>query len=151
MSAQDRFPLWPWILGLAGLVPFAVFAYLKTTQQGFAAVLGASGFFFYAALILSFLGGVRWGAGMILRPEAPHPLVLTGSILPTVVAFLGLLLQMQNPRLALMVLGGGFVLLWLWDVVSSGTGGRRLPGWYAPLRTVLTAGVLASGAVMAFL
>jgi hypothetical protein len=40
------------------------------------------------------------------------------------------------------MLAGGFILMWIWDFVSTGGSTRRWPLWYRPLRAVLTLAAL---------
>ena len=89
----------------------------------------------YGALILSFLGGGRWGLEIGRLPV--RAMVISASMLPTIVAFL-LLIAMGVPspwRLVAMSLA--FVAQWAWDVRSGDT-----PDWYPPLRHLLTAGAV---------
>ncbi len=87
----------------------------------------------YGALILSFLGGARWGFA-VAAPE-PSPRTVSLAMLPTL-AGLVLLLLPAAPRL--LGLSLALAVHWLWDI--SGTG---LPPWYGRLRTILTAGAVA--------
>jgi hypothetical protein len=96
----------------------------------------------YAGVILSFLGGARWGIE-IAKHAPPRASVLIPSILPTLVAW-GLLVGAAWAPLKWQ-LGGliaAFLVQWLWDNSS-----LEPPFWYAPLRTVLT---FIAGVSMAF-
>jgi Protein of unknown function (DUF3429) len=141
-------PLTPWILSWAGLIVFFAFPALAYWGPSPLNVVAPSGWFFYAAVILSFLGGVRWGFEMAVRPETPGVWVLTASIVPTIMAWGGVFLQIVNLPLALALLGAGFVLTLVWDGASTGASARRLPDWYGPLRATMTAGVLVSGGLI---
>ena len=149
MTRRDRPPAGPWILGLAGLVPFVFFT---AAAAGLAPdplpLIAKPAFVAYGAVIVSFLGGVRWGFEIGARPDAPSTPVLAAATAPSIVGWLAFLVQMQAADLALGLLAIAFALMWLWDVASSGEGVRRPPNWYPALRTVLTAGVLLSGAVL---
>jgi hypothetical protein len=63
----------------------------------------------YAALILSFAGGVHWG--LALLPGAVRPSVRFGAgVLPLIVAWVGLVVaQMVSPTVALAVLILGYL------------------------------------------
>jgi hypothetical protein len=95
----------------------------------------------YGALILSFLGGARWGLAVAgLNPSA---WVVSLAMLPTLVALT--LLLLPSDRLRLLGLAFALALNWVWDVLSD-----RMPDWYPTLRTILTAGAvigLVAGAV----
>lgn len=88
-------------LGLAGLAPFvggALLVWLGLPQEQHAFVtLALSG---YAALILSFLGGIHWGLAM--RLSAPPALPLVWGVMPSLLAWPALLM----PPFAGLVLHG---------------------------------------------
>jgi hypothetical protein len=132
------------IYGLLGVLPFlipplAAFTVPATTELTMAILA------LYAALILSFLGGARWG--LANAHPAPSARTITLSMLPSLCG-LGLLLlppDLRRPQLILLAVA--LALHWLWDVSGNG-----LPTWYPGLRTILTAGALiglAAGAAIA--
>lgn len=119
--------------GVLGLVPFfgASGVYVWGDPQ-----LAGPGLLFllsYAATVLSFLGGVRWGYEMA-RPQ-PRVLVMLAASAPALAAWLLLALPFLS---APWQIGGfivAFVLSWLWDA-----GSGDLPRWWSRLRTLLTLG-----------
>ncbi|MBN8897062.1 MAG: hypothetical protein BGO51_20895 [Rhodospirillales bacterium 69-11] len=128
--------------GAAGLIPFLappLAPWLAPGWSGFAGQVLA----LYGALILSFLGGARWGFAV----GAPRPSASTVSLamLPSVVG-LGVLV-VPDRTVQLLGLAVALGLHWVWDVTSS-----ELPAWYPRLRSVLTAGavigLLAGAAVL---
>jgi hypothetical protein len=123
-----------WALALAGLIPFVGCAAIVAMGGAQAdAWLGA--LIAYAAVILSFLGGTRWGAS--LAGGSPDAATLILSNLPALLAWAALLpLEMSSPT-RLSLLSGGLALMWLWDR-------RRPPAWYPALRTTATLGALLS-------
>lgn len=122
------------IYGLLGILPFwalpaaVVLAPLWTEVA--AAIVGA-----YAALILSFLGGARWG--LAVREPTPNPVVIGLSMLPTLGGLAAIVLTHGDVRLQLLALGVALTLSWMWDISSGGA-----PPWYGRLRTVLTLGAV---------
>lgn len=127
-----------WGLALAGLVPFLACAGLvlfePRTGAAWLTPLGV-----YGAIILSFLGGARWGRAMA-EPE-PKALSLVLSNLPAVAAWLTFLPTVPH-EFRLLVLIFGFIAMLYWDW-------RDQPTWYRPLRLVATIGaVLSLGIVM---
>jgi hypothetical protein len=98
-----------WLLGLAGLLPFAgaalAFFAAPDSWQGFA----EGALIAYGAVILSFLGAVHWG--LALRApveEAPMgPARLTLGVVPALIGWVALLLPdvFALPLLALGILG----------------------------------------------
>jgi hypothetical protein len=136
-------PKTPWLLGLAGLIPFAALAVGAWLAPAPFGAVSVTGFYLYAAVILSFLGGARWGFELAARPEFPSPAVLVFSNLPALVAWLGVMLQLTQPVAGLGLLAGGLAFMWVWDGLSAGPGQRQLPLWYPALRSVLTLVVLA--------
>ena len=118
--------------GLLGLIPFLalpLFAALFPGRGDLAGTILA----LYAALILSFLGGARWGL-TIGRP-APDARVVSLAMLPTLV---GLALLLTPNAVRLPGLAVALVVHWLWDIRSAG-----LPPWYPALRSILSAGAVA--------
>lgn len=91
------------LLAWSGLLPFAApvaaAAVLPEWRQGAMAV-----FIAYAAVILSFLGGARWGRG--LGAGLPGSRYVE-AVLPSLLGFTALLLVHQ-PHAALVVLAAGF-------------------------------------------
>jgi hypothetical protein len=129
--------------GLLGLIPFLappVAGMLWPELKPLATTLLT----FYGALILSFLGGARWG--LAVSGNAPSAIDVTLAMIPTL-AGLGLLLFPDPTRQTqLFGLAGALALHWLWDIRGTG-----LPVWYGRLRTTLTAGAvlgLVSGALI---
>lgn len=129
-----------WALGVAGLIPFystALALWVGPPTLRGAALLALLA---YAAAILSFLGGVRWGVETA-RAEGPRTAALAISVLPSLLAW-GALVGAASlpPSLQLVLLGLGLLLVGVWDIRSP-----SLPPWYRRLRTVVT--VLAVAAV----
>jgi hypothetical protein len=83
-------------LGYGGLIPFVAGAALAWLLPAVARPLAAAALSAYAAVIVSFLGGIHWGIGF--RDGAPS-LFLWG-VLPSLVAALALMLP---PRHALWI------------------------------------------------
>jgi hypothetical protein len=118
------------IVALTGLAPFLA-ALVLTVVPG---VLPLDPIVFeraligYGALILSFLGGVRWGIRM--QGGAGSDLIFVIGILGSVAGFFTLLLPYT---FGLVVLAIGFALQGAWDVWSDG-----VPAFYSRLRGLLT-------------
>lgn len=129
--------------GVAGALPFA--AGLLLMYLGVSHVqrtLGFDLFVYYGAVILSFLGGVRWGAAL----SRPHWKSLGMAVAPSLLAVMALLLDRE---LALKILTGGFLLVGIFD------GLRRTettwPGWFKQLRSRLTVAVVTLHLLAIFL
>jgi len=128
------------ILGLLGLIPF--FAPVVTLWNGDPMLVGGalSLQFGYAAVILSFLGGVHWGralAGDRYGPTGPR---LLWSVLPSLLGWVLLL----TPDISVKLIGFiiAFALAFLVDIKAVKAG--MFPVWYGTLRKILTIGVLAA-------
>ncbi len=127
--------------GLVGLVPFVappLFSLWSPAHAGFLGVVSLG----YGALILSFLGGARWGQE-VARP-APRFGIISLAMLPTLAGLLLLLGPGLAPSVQLGAMAGLFGLHLLWDV-----GARDLPAWYPRLRTILTFGAVLGLVAMA--
>lgn len=83
-------PAWALRLGYAGLLPFitgAVLVWLVRAEAHPYVTLGLSA---YAALIVSFLGGIHWGIGM--RLQSPPPSLFTWGVLPSFPAWVAVMM-----------------------------------------------------------
>ncbi|MFT5047301.1 MAG: hypothetical protein ACI8UP_004295 [Porticoccaceae bacterium] len=160
MASNDQtIPTSALVLGIAGLIPFIACAALACLPELGSTMLGSSLFprsagamsidaiqqkaIFalgaYGAIILSFLGGVRWGNLLDSKIQLRQwgPLLL--SVLPSLIAWPALLLP---TAWMLSVLAAGFVLQYAYDV--EGVRQKILPEWFGKLRTILTTGATLS-------
>jgi Protein of unknown function (DUF3429) len=127
-------------LALAGFLPFALclFWLLGTDPSEpnwHVALLAMRA---YAIAILSFLGGVRWGAAL---GEDGAARTFWHSVVPALLAWSTIFMQ---PVLALAILAMTFAGQGAWDVLSAQSG--TLPGWYGNIRMKLT--FMAVGALL---
>jgi hypothetical protein len=131
---SDRIPTAAAWLGAAGVVPFFALTLITLfakhdPQRAF----GARAFVLYSAIILSFLGGVRWGAAL----PVPRFRFLALAVAPSVIAFGCLLLPFEP---AVVMLGLMFAVVGLMDVTR---GAHTLwPLWYKRLRLRLSVAVV---------
>jgi Protein of unknown function (DUF3429) len=84
----------------------------------------------YAAVILSFMGGVHWGLALQQAPSASF----AASVVPSLVAWGAA--AFFDPKTALSVMASGFLALLAYDVAVVRAGGA--PDWYRRLRIGLT-------------
>lgn len=97
-------------LGHAGLVPFVAGAALVWLVQGEAHVYAAMALAAYAALIVSFLGGIHWGLAM--RQAEPPPATLLWGVVPSLVAWPAVIMPAHA---GLVLLGLMLVVCYLVD------------------------------------
>ncbi len=120
--------------GLLGIIPFwslLASSLLAPNWAGVAAAVEAG----YAALILSFLGGARWG--LSVRDVSPNPVVVSLAMIPTLVGLAVLVFTHGEMRVQLLALAAALTLSWAWDFSA-----KDLPPWYGRFRTVLTSGAV---------
>lgn len=138
LSATKHFA---WILGLAGLLPFAahaLFAWLSPPSE-LGGVLRSQAH--YSAAILTFLGALHWGVTLASPSIVDGRAVIRmlWSVLPSLYAWIVTLypVEMSLPLLfgALLVALGVDLLLYR---------GTPVPRWFLGLRLVLSAGALAA-------
>ena len=126
------------LLGLGGLIPFTACAAAVWTNIGWVQSEALSLQLGYAAVIVTFLGGVHWGRMLAKDAVVEWPLMIW-SVTPSLIAWIAL---RMHPGPALLLLIGAFALAYLIDRRSSRTG--RFPEWYGNLRKVLTLGAMAA-------
>ncbi|SFP54566.1 DUF3429 domain-containing protein [Sphingomonas rubra] len=109
---NDRLSLTARLLGFAGLLPQLAFVGLQLVRPDPGWSLLA---FAYAALILSFLGGIWWGVAAARR--APDAALIAVSVVPTLVAMAVLFaaLHLLSLRWPLVLLGSAIMLTLLVD------------------------------------
>ena len=122
-------------LTCAGLLPFIVLTLLL--QLNWLSSFNICNLLItYAGLILSFLGGMQWGVGL-MQPDkcaANFPFLFTISILPTLVAWF--LLAINNIHCQLIGLAFAFSGVLIIDIIL--TLNRLLPSWFLKLRISIT-------------
>lgn len=126
------------MLGLAGLIPFVAGGVALWVPVGpFLGEIGLKLIIAYGAIILSFLGGIRWGAAIMPHGTRRQGLEFVGSVVGSLAGLAAIFLP-PVPALALLI--AGFLMQALWDVMSVESG--RLPPWFGKLRMLLTAGAV---------
>lgn len=127
-------------LGFLGLAPLAVSALISLSRHAATAHLGAVAFALYAAVLLSFLGGVRCGFELMRAPNAPDGRRLFFSALPGLAGWALAILVTFGPGAvgAASAFAGLFAAQYVWDHRSAADAGA--PAWYPILRRVLTGG-----------
>lgn len=140
-SDQSRMIATAWFLAGLGAVPFVAMALSGVVSPEFAAARlgGDTAFLGYGAVILSFMGGVRWGRALSLEQPARAAEQMILSVAPSLTAWLALLM---NRPWSLLLLVAGFVLQAAWDMKAARNG--LLPRWFGRLRLAISAIVVAS-------
>lgn len=128
-------------LGFLSLAPLLISALVSLSRHSGTAHLGAIGFSIYAAVLLSFLGGVRCGFEIMRSPQAPDARRLLFSALPALAGWALALAVILAPGAlaAASAFAGLFAVQYIWDHRSANAGA---PAWYPLLRQVLTGGVM---------
>jgi len=135
------------VYALAGLLPFlgcTALVFLSGDDTQVAVAVEA----LYAAVILSFLGGARWG--IEIQRVSPRAGVITLAMAPSVLGFGAALWTMggdqgANAATGLGVLAVLFIATGLWDVTSP-----DVPDWYPRLRIALTLAVVSLVGISVF-
>jgi len=164
------------LLGAAGILPFLFFGAQHASMASperprFDAALGAAAdrlgslagmplralqsgdqltvrrrFLAYAACILSFMGGVQWGAALAV-PAAGRPTQYAASVLPALAGWAALGMD-EHGTAAHGLLTAAFTAVYLYDEALIGS--RRLPPWYTFLRAPLTIAVVMTTTLAAW-
>ena len=119
-----------WALGVAGLLPFVAGAAGLWLLPPEWAGLAALALLTYAAVIVSFLGGIHWGLAMPLAQTRRG--LLVWGVLPGLLAWAGLLL---NSAWGLLLMAASLLLCYVVDCIIYRS--LRLGGWLG-LRGLLT-------------
>ena len=133
---EKTIPLIAKVLGYSGVLPFAVLAVLHFYSGPDTGAWALKGFLAYGAIILSFLGGIRWGVASVDdRFRGAAPVI---AILPSLWAFACLL--WPNPEQAVWGLLAGFATMGVVDRWFPAPGSAD---WMVVLRVRLTSAVIA--------
>jgi Protein of unknown function (DUF3429) len=128
-------PVAPLALGVSGLIPFwglalALLIYSALGRETNRIVFALAA---YAAIIISFLGGIRWGLAVAAKAEDVKPYAI--SVVPSLVAWAALAApgHWRFVILGLVALALGPLDL---ELVRSG----QAPAWFGRLRMILSTG-----------
>jgi len=125
-----------WALSLAGILPFIVPVFWLLFANEDQELVARAQFYMvaYGAIILSFLGGVRWGVAI----NNNHTTHLLWSAVPSLIAW-GCLLAPTPYQLPALTFG--FFAQWLWDYRS--TKQSFMPPWFGRLRSFISSCVIS--------
>jgi hypothetical protein len=143
---NSQIPISALLLGVAGLIPFFALAIWQgMSADELLAERLLMAFVFYAAAILSFLGGVGWGLAIHETDPVQRGLGFSISTVPALIAWAAAFINVQNLAFALTILSAAFLLQSAWDWHLTQIG--RAPRWFATLRIGLTIAVLCAMAL----
>ncbi|PPR09052.1 MAG: hypothetical protein CFH41_02829 [Alphaproteobacteria bacterium MarineAlpha11_Bin1] len=123
------------IIGFLGLAPFFSFTGLSLIQIQLPYVFAHQVLTAYGAVILSFLGGIRWGLAIITINREAIWGQLCFSVIPALLGWIALLLPTTA---GLLLLSFAFVLTLFADIHFSAA-----PYWFKALRLPLSLGAIA--------
>lgn len=132
LSSLRAIPVAARWLGFGGLLPFALAAVVGLLAPEPLRDLALRSLIGYGAVILSFLGGVRWGLAMATPERLWGPLSI--SVLPALLGWIALLLPTST---ALLTLALGFAAMLMVDLRLA-----EAPPWYRLLRLPLSLGAV---------
>ncbi|MEM0900691.1 MAG: DUF3429 domain-containing protein [Pseudomonadota bacterium] len=126
-----------WLLALFGFLPFLTGTVIELMPySGDIATLKAYNFKLlplYAAVILSFLGGIRWGVALASHSTESKTATLAWSVVPSLWAWVAAYLAAP---LNFFLFAVGFAAVGVWD--RGLRGNPDVPIWYVEMRRVLT-------------
>lgn len=134
---RSGIPLFALLLGLGGLVPFVALAVASIADPVRAAIWVAS-VMSYGAIVLSFVGALHWAFAMTASEltDRRRRATFAWSVVPALIGWAAILVLPFWASVTAIMLVAGFWMHYLQD--------RRLarlieiPGWYLPLRLILT-------------
>ncbi|CAG5863336.1 unnamed protein product [Menidia menidia] len=120
-------------LGAAGLIPFVFPTVLMAVTETYYPQL-AYAQLAYAASIISFLGGARWGFALPeSSPAKPDWINLANSVVPSLLAFVTMLMSDSIvPATTMVTMGLGISLHYDLSLLPT------YPSWFKALRAILT-------------
>uniref|UniRef100_A0A3Q0SLA8 Transmembrane protein 69 n=1 Tax=Amphilophus citrinellus TaxID=61819 RepID=A0A3Q0SLA8_AMPCI len=121
-------------LGFAGLIPFiSPTLFMAVTESYYPELAYAQ--LAYAASIVSFLGGARWGFALPeSSPARPDWINLANSVVPSLLAWVTMLMSDSIvPAATMIIVGLGISLHYDLSLLPT------YPSWFKALRAVLTA------------
>lgn len=132
---MQKIPLAPLAIGLAGLIPFwgLALALLTHSALGLPAATVDSALATYAAIIISFLGGIRWGLAVSNAANSTESYAL--SIVPSLAAWPALAVP-EPWRLVIL----GLLAVALGPIDLSLVRSGAAPAWFGRLRLILSTG-----------
>ena len=137
-----------WVLAVAGVIPFVIATAALFAKESHIRVPAIAALVTYAAVIVSFLGGIEWG--LALRDEAgterTRAMALGFSAVPSMAAWA--VLWLPSPTWQVGAALGIFIGVWAADQWMASRG--LLPAWFVDLRTAVTALVSVVLAVALF-
>ncbi len=129
-------------LGGAGLIPFAAAALCSMiADDSHLRAIALRAFVAYSAVILAFLGGVRWGAAL---GDADWRALIV-SVVPSLIGFGCVLIAAEH---ALKVLALTYAVIGIFDVMRRPA--PEWPAWFMKLRGRLTGAVVVIHGVLLF-
>ena len=139
MSCQLRLPL---LLSLAGILPFIAGAAVLWFGPAASAPAALTAIITYAAVVLSFLGGIQWGIGVSVSETAPQSAqsLFLLSVVPSLLGWAMLFIDAYGARLIVAIFLFGFV--WVIDALLHLQ--KLIPDWFFRLRCIITPIVIAS-------
>jgi len=143
----DRVPIAATLLGAAGLLPLILALFVRLAggvypDTPIPIVLGGLALS-YAALILSFLGGIWWGVAATRATPEQMPKLMGVAVVPSLIAWLVVAMAWNFPATASTTLG---VTITLTPLVDRWLAQRGLvPAWWMKFRLPLS---LALGALV---
>jgi hypothetical protein len=127
-------------LGVAGLVPFVGLGALAGLQREICYAYWLATLSHYGAVILAFVGALHWGAALVSDAPGWRAWLRYGwSVVPALAAFASLQFPVWT---ALRLQAAMLVVCLVVDRVVVHAGGA--PGWFVPLRALLTIVAAAS-------
>lgn len=129
---QSPAPRRIWFIALAAAAPFPTAALLYCYGEVGVADRAFTLLLSWSAVVLGFLGGIRWGMEVVRR--SPRPLRLAASIVTPVVGW-GLLFAREafDPPWVVGGFAAAFIMQWLFDHTAP-----DVPARYPRLMTILT-------------
>ena len=144
-SSPQRVAQWLTLLGVIPFLALVAMLFVSDTAQKSQTEQTVQLLTTYAAVILSFLGGIQWGLGIAVSDTAPRSAITLFflSVVPSLLAWTMLFVSHPTSRILVAIFLFGFV----WTIDTLLNLQKLIPSWFYKLRSIISFIVIVTLAI----